>query len=252
MPGGMNQANMMQQIQKMQQDMANAQQELETETVEVSVGGGAITIVITGHQRVQNITINPEAVDLEDEEWLADLQDLLIAAVNQAIEQSQAMAAEKIKVGGILVKRDLALIGIMSVPDHVDLAGAVFEALGDRGVNCVLVVQSVVAGGRSSIVFAVSRPSLPRALETLNGIQARIAAKETVIHSEVGSVSVFGPHFGERPGISGAMFAALGAAGIRIHAISTSISSLSCVVDEDELADAVQALEQAFQLPNSS
>lgn len=96
MPGGMNQAGMMKQIQKMQQDMAEAQQKLEEETVEVSVGGGAVSIVITGHQRVQNITINPDAVDLEDEEWLTDLQDLLIAAVNQAIEQSQTMAAEKL------------------------------------------------------------------------------------------------------------------------------------------------------------
>lgn len=95
-PGGMNQANMMKQIQKMQQDMANAQEQLAEETVEVSVGGGAITIVITGHQRVQNITINPDAIDLEDDEWLVDLQDLLIAAVNQAIEQSQTMAAEKL------------------------------------------------------------------------------------------------------------------------------------------------------------
>ena len=93
--GGM--GGMMKQIQKMQQDMQEAQAALEHETVEVSVGGGALTIVITGHQRIQSITINPDVIDTEDEEWVNDLQDLLLTGVNQAIEQSQAMAAEKME-----------------------------------------------------------------------------------------------------------------------------------------------------------
>ena len=97
MPGGGNPGNMMKQIQKMQQDMAEAQEALEQETVEVSVGGGALTIVITGHQRVQSISINPDVIDFEDEEWTTDLQDLLVSGVNQAIEQSQTMAAERME-----------------------------------------------------------------------------------------------------------------------------------------------------------
>ncbi|MBZ0294212.1 MAG: YbaB/EbfC family nucleoid-associated protein [Anaerolineae bacterium] len=91
------QAAMMRQIQKMQEDMANAQESLANETVDVSVGGGAVTVVITGHQRVQSIQINKEMLDMDDEEWLTDLQDLLALAVNQAVEQSQAMAAEKME-----------------------------------------------------------------------------------------------------------------------------------------------------------
>ena len=99
-PGG---ANPMAMLQKMQQDMAEAQENLERETTEVSVGGGAIKIVITGHQRVQSVEINPDVIDMDDEEWLNDLQDLLVAAVNQAIEQSQAMAAERMEAitGGL-------------------------------------------------------------------------------------------------------------------------------------------------------
>ena len=104
-PGGgaPNQASLMRQIQKMQEDMAAAQAALEEETVEVSVGGGAVTVVITGHQQVKSIAIDPEAIDLDDEEWLTDLQDLLVAAVNQAIEQSQAFAAERMQgvTGGL-------------------------------------------------------------------------------------------------------------------------------------------------------
>lgn len=101
MPGG--QAGMLRQIQKMQEDMAAAQQALAEETIEVSVGGGAVKIVVTGHQRIQSITIDKEALDLTDEAWLADLQDLLVLAVNQAIEQSQARAAERMEsiTGGL-------------------------------------------------------------------------------------------------------------------------------------------------------
>jgi hypothetical protein len=95
-----NPGNMMAQMQKMQQDMAAAQETLADEIVTVTAGGGAVTIEITGQQRVQAITLNPEVVDPEDVEML---QDMLVAAVNQAIEQSQAMAAERMEglTGGL-------------------------------------------------------------------------------------------------------------------------------------------------------
>ena len=100
LPGG---ANPMAMLQKMQQDMAEAQESLEHETTEVSVGGGAVKVIISGHQRVQSVEINPDVIDMDDEEWLADLQDLLVASVNQAIEQSQSMAAERMEAitGGL-------------------------------------------------------------------------------------------------------------------------------------------------------
>ena len=93
-------SNLMGQFQEMQQQMAAQQEALAGETVSVTAGGGAITIVITGHQRIQSIEIQPELVDPEDIEML---QDMLVAAVNASIEQSQAMAAEKMEglTGGL-------------------------------------------------------------------------------------------------------------------------------------------------------
>ncbi|MEO8397413.1 MAG: YbaB/EbfC family nucleoid-associated protein [Chloroflexota bacterium] len=95
---GMNPQKM---IQKMQADMLAAQQALETETVEVTRNG--ITIVITGHQRVQSFVLDSKVVDTSDSEWATDLQDLLVIAVNEAIEQSQAMAAARMEsiTGGL-------------------------------------------------------------------------------------------------------------------------------------------------------
>ncbi|RPI99934.1 MAG: YbaB/EbfC family nucleoid-associated protein [Chloroflexi bacterium] len=92
-----NQSSLMRQIQKMQEDIEAAQAALEDEKIEISVGGGAVTIVINGHQKIQSITINREMIDLEDEEWLTDLQDLLMVAANQAIEQSQALQSERMQ-----------------------------------------------------------------------------------------------------------------------------------------------------------
>ncbi len=81
------------QLQAMQQQMMEAQEALGDKTVEVSAGGGAITVVMTGHQKLQSITIDPEVVDPEDVEML---QDLILAAINEAVEASQNLAADEL------------------------------------------------------------------------------------------------------------------------------------------------------------
>jgi DNA-binding YbaB/EbfC family protein len=83
---------MRQQIQRLQEQMLQTQEALGDETVSVTAGGGAITVVMSGHQRVESIIIEPEVVDPDDVEML---QDLVTAAVNEAIEQSQSLAAER-------------------------------------------------------------------------------------------------------------------------------------------------------------
>ncbi len=90
----MNPGNMMAQMQQMQQQMADAQAKLADETVTVTAGGGAISIEVTGQQRITSIKLDPELLDPEDVEML---QDMLVAGINTAIEQSQTMAAEKME-----------------------------------------------------------------------------------------------------------------------------------------------------------
>lgn len=85
-------SNMMRQIQQLQEEMAKAQEALETESVEVSVGGGVVKMVMTGHQRLQAVTIAPDILNPEDAEML---QDLILAAVNEAIDRSQQLARER-------------------------------------------------------------------------------------------------------------------------------------------------------------
>src|SRR5690554_4223649 len=87
-PGGMNMNNLMKQAKKMQEQMMKVQQELEEKTVEASVGGGVVTVVANGKKEIIEITINPEVVDPDDVEML---QDLIIAAVNEATRKADDM-----------------------------------------------------------------------------------------------------------------------------------------------------------------
>lgn len=102
--------NLMAQVQQMQEQMASQQEALADETVSVTAGGGAITVVITGHQRIQSIEIQPELIDPEEADML---QDMLVAAVNSAIEQSQAMAAQRMEglTGGLDINDLLGGLG---------------------------------------------------------------------------------------------------------------------------------------------
>ncbi|HYM51433.1 MAG TPA: YbaB/EbfC family nucleoid-associated protein [Candidatus Limnocylindrales bacterium] len=83
---------MLRQVQQMQDRMGKVQSELETETVEASAGGGAVTVVATGTQKLVSVTIDPAAA--ADTEML---QDLVLAAVNEAMERSKQMAASKMQ-----------------------------------------------------------------------------------------------------------------------------------------------------------
>ena len=91
MPGGMNQAAMMKQAQKMQQDMIRMQEEMENKTYSSSAGGGMVTATVNGKHQVVGIDIKPEAVDPDDVEML---QDMIIAAVNEAMRTADADAQQ--------------------------------------------------------------------------------------------------------------------------------------------------------------
>ena len=100
MPGGMNQAAMMKQVQKMQQDMLRMQEELESKTYTASAGGGMVKAEVNGKNEVVSLEINPEAVDPDDVEML---QDMVIAAVNEALRNAEVDKANNMSrmTGGL-------------------------------------------------------------------------------------------------------------------------------------------------------
>ena len=91
MPGGMNQAAMMKQAQKLQQEMLRMQQEQETATYTAKAGGGMVSATVNGKHEIVSLNINPEAVDPDDVEML---QDMIMAAVNEAMRTADTAASE--------------------------------------------------------------------------------------------------------------------------------------------------------------
>ena len=88
-----NMQQMLKQVQKMQQDMVAAQEQLKHEVLEASAGGGMVTVKISGDLVVQSVTLDPEAIDPEDAELL---QDMVTAATNAAIRAAQQLAADRL------------------------------------------------------------------------------------------------------------------------------------------------------------
>ena len=98
--GGMNQAAMMKQVQKMQQEMLRAHEELQNKTYTATAGGGMVTASVNGSHEIVALEIKPEAVDPEDVEML---QDMVIAAVNEAMRAAEAEASNSMSkfTGGL-------------------------------------------------------------------------------------------------------------------------------------------------------
>ena len=91
MPGGMNQAAMMKQAQKLQQEMLRMQQEQEAATYTAKAGGGMVSATVNGKHEIVALSINPEAVDPDDVEML---QDMIMASVNEAMRTADTAASE--------------------------------------------------------------------------------------------------------------------------------------------------------------
>lgn len=85
--------DILRQAQQLQARLAKAQEALGQETVEGSAGGGVVMVVVTGHQKVQSVKISPEAVDPED---ITLLEDLVLAAINEALDKSRELAAQRL------------------------------------------------------------------------------------------------------------------------------------------------------------
>jgi nucleoid-associated protein EbfC len=114
MPKQPNINQMMKQVQQMQDEVLKAQEALKSEVVEASAGGGMVTVRITGGLEIQEIRIDPEAIDPEDVDML---QDMIVAAVNEAIRSAQELAESRLggAMGGLGGLEGLGGLGLPGV-----------------------------------------------------------------------------------------------------------------------------------------
>jgi aspartokinase len=155
----------------------------------------------------------------------------------------------KTRIGGIIQRAQLSELRVLSAPDRPGTAAALLRAFGDAGVNVQFIAQCLDARTQGHIVLCVDSADREQALSLAERARADIGAEQVRVTAEVALISIFGPDFRERPGIAAQMFDALAAEDINIVAISTSISTVSCIIQHADLEKAGQALRRVFELP---
>lgn len=155
---------------------------------------------------------------------------------------------DRIKVTGIAYQTNVAKITVRSVPDRPGIAAALFEPLAKVGISIDTIVQNTSVERTTDISFTVTRADLPRALREVESVLSSIGASGVVSDSTLASVSIVGSGMQNTPGYASRMFRILAEGNINIDMITTSEIRISCIVKEDQVAEAVRLLHRGFQL----
>jgi len=159
------------------------------------------------------------------------------------------MSSDKPQAGGLIHKDHLAMIGIMDIPSRPGVSGKLFSAMDEQGIVVELIANLVGLGERDHIVLCVNRDDLTRALAVAECIRQEVEGEAITSDADVALVSIFSIDFRESLSVASHMFKTLGDCDINILGISTSLSTITCVIEAQHLEKALQALRDAFTLP---
>ena len=152
------------------------------------------------------------------------------------------------KVRGLALDRKVAKVTLIGVPDRPGIARAVFGPLADAGINIDMIVQNVGHAGATDLSFTIPATELAKARRLLDPIVRELGFIDISTDAAVAKVSIVGAGIGDAPGYAARMFGALADAGINIEMISTSEIRITCIIAEDDVERAAQALHRAFRL----
>ncbi len=151
-------------------------------------------------------------------------------------------------VTGVAHDCKCAKIGIFDVPDKPGIAGIIFSALAQAGVNVDMVIQSAMREERNDIAFTICSDDLHLAVPVVEEVVKEIGASGMSYGDNVAKVSIIGAGMQSNPGVAAAMFEALATENINIQMISTSEIKVSCIINEDDVETAIKALHRKFKL----
>jgi len=169
--------------------------------------------------------------------------------VTDAVRDTEGQMEQAI-ISGVAHDRSEAKITVVGVPDKVGEAARIFRTLAGAAINIDMIVQNVSAAatGRTDISFTLPREDGHGAMAALRARQDEVGFDSLLYNDRIGKVSVVGAGMRSHPGVTATFFGALAEAGVNIEMISTSEIRISVVVDENDVAEAVQAAHQAFSL----
>jgi len=164
------------------------------------------------------------------------------------IVMRETKAMEKVVISGVTYNKNEAKITVRGVPDRPGIAAGMFSKLGSAGVNVDMIIQNIGAQGFSDITFTLDRPELKKAQKVVQEAAKTMGASGVLVDEGVAKVSVVGVGMRSHSGVAAKMFQALAENTINIQMISTSEIKISVVIDEKDVAKAVNAIHKKFNL----
>jgi len=162
-------------------------------------------------------------------------------------EESERQIVEQPFVTAVTHSETEARVTLTGVRDEPGVAGRIFTALAEAGINVDVIIQNEPIGddALADLSFTVDRSDLSAATDTVAGLEVSQGVRTD---ERIGKVSIVGAGMRSHPGVAAKVFAVLGGEGINIEMISTSPIKISCVIAADRVPDAVRALHEAFEL----
>ena len=152
------------------------------------------------------------------------------------------------KARGVAADCNVAKITVQGIPDRPGVAAALFEPLAQEGISVDTIVQNASIERIANLTFTVSRSDLKRALELVEPVAKSIGSTRCLGSARLAKVSLVGTGMLNAPGYAATMFRTLYEAGINIEMITTSEIRITCIIEEDSVPAATQALHAAFRL----
>lgn len=159
------------------------------------------------------------------------------------------MDKKRVEAGGLIYKDRIGMVGLIGIPTHPGIGGRYFSELADSGIHVELIVNLFDGNQYDHIMVCVDREDLDAAIEITQEIHKAVNSQSVIHDSQVALVCISSLDFDESQVIAGHMFKSLGDNEINIQGISTSVSSVTCMIDSKDLEPALSALRQAFILP---
>ena len=159
------------------------------------------------------------------------------------------MEQKRIEANGLIYKDHLGMVGLLCIPTRPGIGGQYFSKLADSGIHVELIVHVFDGQMCDHIMVCVDRDDYDSALEITQKIHEIITSRTLIHDDRVALVCISSLDFEDCPVIAGHMFKTLGDNDINIKGISTSVSSVTCMIHEDDLKKALSVLRQAFILP---
>jgi aspartate kinase len=161
---------------------------------------------------------------------------------------SEDKIMEKMKVSGVTVKSDQAIVTIPDVKDQPGIAAELFSALSSKQIIVDVIVQSSPRDGINTISFTISKNDVQTTKSVINDIKKKMLAGEVEIDEDIAILSAVGVGMKSHVGVAAQMFKALANVGINILMISTSEIKISCVIPQSKSKEGLQAVHSAFLL----